>query len=410
MWLVGAAVVLTGCAVEQIDRGADFRQSALEFREAGFGPGGLAFEAGAWVGRLGDVNGEWTPGLTVPQPVPDICGIPEPSALQARSLARFAAGSDAIVEIITVEARVYESGDQAQIAVEALNGESAAECDQINVGRLEELSLPRVRYDFGDGVGAPIAVAAEVPSEFVAESRVYGFSVSAGFRAEDIAQRITTVVQGRTALTIAVLAPTSSADALEAQVLSAFFDRPTPELSEAVDFDELAEEYRDAALEADDLPEDFLLITPLRFDGPSGLRPCLDSQTVAGADGLSWVLLTQGAGSSQIEQSFERYASAAEAEDAFDELVERGASCLPVELSMNDAFDPQTAATEVVEAEGREVVIIDLEIEQLLSGQIFDVQASLAATQVDDSLYVMEFFGLPSDAPDLASLVVAAAS
>ena len=86
-----------------------------------------------------------------------------------------------------------------------------------------------------------------------------------------------------------------------------------------------------------------------------------------------------------------------------------GASCLPAELGLSDQFDAQTASTETVSLDGREVVVIDVGLEQLVSGQIFDIEARIAATQVDELLHVVQFVGLEGDAPDLVELVVASA-
>ena len=405
---LAAAIVLTACAGGG-DGDAVVAQSPITFREAGFGPGALAIEAGAWIERVETIPGDWVPGLPVPAPVPPVCEVPEPLALQAISLAKFAEGSDATVEVVTVEARAYGSDAEAEAFVAVLNGETAAACDRTSVVLLDALALPGVRYDFGDGVGQPAEVIAEVPDGYVAESRAYTFEIQASLSREDLRQRRTSVAAGQTAITYTVLTLADRAEALEALVSTALFGEPAPAVIDALDLDLIGDEIRGAAFEDSAFPDDWALTTPLRFGGPGAPNICLTSAKLAGASGISWVSMRPGLGASQIEQRFQVYEDDNIATAALDELASLGASCLPAELGLSDQFDAQTASTETVSLDGREVVVIDVGLEQLVSGQIFDIEARIAATQVDELLHVVQFVGLEGDAPDLVELVVASA-
>ena len=130
---------------------------------------------------------------------------------------------------------------------------------------------------------------------------------------------------------------------------------------------------------------------------------------MAGAQGLSWVSNRPGLGASQVEQRFQVYSDEPAAAAALEELGALGAACLPAELGLNDEFEAQTAATETVEVDGREVVLITVGLEQQVSGQLFEVEARIAATQVDETLSVLQFVGLEGDSPDLTELVVISA-
>ena len=404
-----AAIVLTACGGGGDDDATAAPESALSFREAGFGPGSLAVQTGAWVERVETIPGDWLPGLPVPTPIPDVCEVPEPLALQAISLAKFAEGSDATVEVVTVEARAYGSDAEAEAFVAVLNGEAADACDRTSVILLDALVLPGVRYDFGDGVGQPAQVIAEIPDEYVSDSRAYTFEIQASLSREDLRQRRTSVAAGQTAITYTVLTLADRAEALEALVSTALFGEPAPAVIDALDLDLIGDEIRGAAFEDSAFPDDWALTTPLRFGGPGAPNICLTSAQLAGASGLSWVSMRSGLGASQIEQRFQVYEDDIAATAALDELASLGASCLPAELGLSDQFDAQTASTETVSLDGREVVVIDVGLEQLVSGQIFDIEARIAATQVDELLHVVQFVGLEGDAPDLVELVVASA-
>ena len=404
-----AAIVLTACGGGGDDDATAAPESALSFREAGFGPGSLAVQTGAWVERVETIPGDWLPGLPVPTPIPDVCEVPEPLALQAISLAKFAEGSDATVEVVTVEARAYGSDAEAEAFVAVLNGEAADACDRTSVILLDALVLPGVRYDFGDGVGQPAQVIAEIPDEYVSDSRAYTFEIQASLSREDLRQRRTSVAAGQTAITYTVLTLADRAEALEALVSTALFGEPAPAVIDALDLDLIGDEIRGAAFEDSAFPDDWALTTPLRFGGPGAPNICLTSAQLAGASGLSWVSMRSGLGASQIEQRFQVYEDDIDATAALDELASLGASCLPAELGLSDQFDAQTASTETVSLDGREVVVIDVGLEQLVSGQIFDIEARIAATQVDELLHVVQFVGLEGDAPDLVELVVASA-
>ena len=404
-----AAIVLTACGGGGDDDATAAPESALSFREAGFGPGSLAVQTGAWVERVETIPGDWLPGLPVPTPIPDVCEVPEPLALQAISLAKFAEGSDATVEVVTVEARAYGSDAEAEAFVTVLNGEAADACDRTSVILLDALVLPGVRYDFGDGVGQPAQVIAEIPDEYVSDSRAYTFEIQASLSREDLRQRRTSVAAGQTAITYTVLTLADRAEALEALVSTALFGEPAPAVIDALDLDLIGDEIRGAAFEDSAFPDDWALTTPLRFGGPGAPNICLTSAQLAGASGLSWVSMRSGLGASQIEQRFQVYEDDIAATAALDELASLGASCLPAELGLSDQFDAQTASTETVSLDGREVVVIDVGLEQLVSGQIFDIEARIAATQVDELLHVVQFVGLEGDAPDLVELVVASA-
>ena len=404
-----AAIVLTACGGGGDDDATAAPESALSFREAGFGPGSLAVQTGAWVERVETIPGDWLPGLPVPTPIPDVCEVPEPLALQAISLAKFAEGSDATVEVVTVEARAYGSDAEAEAFVAVLNGEAADACDRTSVILLDALVLPGVRYDFGDGVGQPAQVIAEIPDEYVSDSRAYTFEIQASLSREDLRQRRTSVAAGQTAITYTVLTLADRAEALEALVSTALFGEPAPAVIDALDLDLIGDEIRGAAFEDSAFPDDWALTTPLRFGGPGAPNICLTSAQLAGASGLSWVSMRSGLGASQIEQRFHVYEGHIAATAALDELASLGASCLPAELGLSDQFDAQTASTETVSLDGREVVVIDVGLEQLVSGQIFDIEARIAATQVDELLHVVQFVGLEGDAPDLVELVVASA-
>ena len=406
---VVAAIVLSGCGGGGDEDVTATPESALSFREAGFGPGSLAVQTGAWVERVETIPGDWLPGLPVPTPIPGVCEVPDPLALQAISLAKFAEGSDATVEVVTVEARAYGSDAEAEAFVAVLNGETAAACDRTSVVLLDALALPGVRYDFGDGVGQPAEVIAEVPDGYVAESRAYTFEIQASLSREDLRQRRTSVAAGQTAITYTVLTLADRAEALEALVSTALFSEPAPAVIDALDLDQIGDEIRGAAFEDSAFPDDWALTTPLRFGGPGAPNICLTSAQLAGASGISWVSMRPGLGASQIEQRFQVYEDDNIATAALDELASLGASCLPAELGLSDQFDAQTASTETVQLGGRDVVVIDVGLEQLVSGQIFDIEARIAATQVDELLHVVQFVGLEGDAPDLVELVVASA-
>ena len=199
------------------------------------------------------------------------------------------------------------------------------------------------------------------------------------------------------------------AEALEALVSTALFSEPAPAVIDALDLDQIGDEIRGAAFEDSAFPDDWALTTPLRFGGPGAPNICLTSAQLAGASGISWVSMRPGLGASQIEQRFQVYEDDNIATAALDELASLGASCLPAELGLSDQFDAQTASTETVQLGGRDVVVIDVGLEQLVSGQIFDIEARIAATQVDELLHVVQFVGLEGDAPDLVELVVASA-
>ena len=74
-----AAIVLTACGGGGDDDATAAPESALSFREAGFGPGSLAVQTGAWVERVETIPGDWLPGLPVPTPIPDCLLYTSPS-------------------------------------------------------------------------------------------------------------------------------------------------------------------------------------------------------------------------------------------------------------------------------------------------------------------------------------------
>ena len=385
---LAAAIVLTACAGGG-DGDAVVAQSPITFREAGFGPGALAIEAGAWIERVETIPGDWVPGLPVPAPVPPVCEVPEPLALQAISLAKFADGSNATAEVIIVEARVYDSEQVAENFVDLLNGDTAEACDRVSVQLLDALQLPGVRYSFGNGVGAPATVADAIPTANPSAARSYDFEIQASLSREDLTQIRTSVADGSTAITYSVLTLADRADALDAVVAGALFDDPAPRDVDELDLDLVADEIRTSALRNDDFADIWVLTTPLRFGGSGAPNICLTSSQVAGAQGLSWVSNRPGLGASQVEQRFQVYSDEPAAAAALEELGALGAACLPAELGLNDEFEAQTAATETVEVDGREVVLITVGLEQQVSGQLFEVEARIAATQVDETLSVL---------------------
>ena len=130
---------------------------------------------------------------------------------------------------------------------------------------------------------------------------------------------------------------------------------------------------------------------------------------MASASGPGWFSINPNAGTSRAGQAARVYESGAAATVAFDEVVERGAECFPVEFDLPDVFTLIEATSEVVDVDGRRVALIELDYEQSVGGLTVDAESKIVVTQVDQILMSAQFFGLAGDSPDLVDLVATAA-
>ncbi len=399
-------------AVEGTPRHDDSGHVSIGDREAGFGPGSLVVQAGQWAGRLTHVEGEWLPGPPIELDPPDVCAIGEPEAIQGLTLVRPVDAPGVRADVISAEVRVYATTEEAEALVDKLNGEFADECDAAGLDRLLAADAPPgITYNFGDGIGDPSPVPDRLPDGLVADSRSFTGEVIFGTVAEPLLQKGTVVADGRFVMGFSVTANPEHVDALEAEVIAVLFSASAPEAIDVPDLDIEVDQLRQAVLSDDDLPQFYESSAQMFVGGQGQSDRCFtEVNPTATSSGPGWLAISPGVGVSELRQTAEIYRTSRQADAAFEEGLERGVECFPAQLNLSEMFEViETRVTEI-DVDGRRVLLGEIDLIQSLGGQTFDVEAKIAATQVDETVHNVLFFGLAGDSPDLASLVAIAAT
>ena len=299
-------------------------------REAGFGPGSLAVQAGLWAERITELEGDWRP-LFQAVDLPEVCGFADGQAAQQVMLVRPVDELGVRSDVVSVEVRIFESADTAAALVAALNGDTADDCDLASLELVE--TVPGIEFDFGDGVGTPTPPSSDLPSGLLAEARLGDFDVVFGSVRETVFQKQTVVADGNVVLAVVVAAAPDDLDQLEAEVVDVLFSEPAPEAADQPDLDVVVDQVRNGVLLDEDFPEFYDQLLPLAIGGPGDDDVCFDAAPpIAEGSGPEWLAFTPGAGGSAVSQRFEIYADADLATLAFQEVADRGLECFPQEF------------------------------------------------------------------------------
>jgi hypothetical protein len=383
---------------------------ALGGREAGYGPGSLAVLAGQYAERLTDLEGDWFRGPPVPLTVPDVCGFPEPSAVQGFTLAQPVDASGLRADVVSVEVRVHETPDEAEALVNLINGETADDCDRASLEVALEAAVPGVSYDFGDGLGTPAPVPDGLPVGLPADSRSYDFDIIFGTVPEPLLQLATVVADGPITVSFSAASTPDNVEDLETQVIDVLFSEPAPEPIELPGLDALIDDVRRSVLSNEDVPAFYDPTHAMVLSGPSYPSECITAaQPAVTAFGPFWISVSPGTGASELGQVFRIFADADSASAAFEEFTTVGVDCFVAELGLPVEFELTNSTTELTEVDGQQVVHVELDYLQKVGEQAFDVEAKFAVTQTGPTLTSAQFFGLAGDSPNLPKLVATSA-
>lgn len=383
---------------------------SLGDREAGYGQGSLAVLAGQYVDRLADVEGDWFPGPPIPLEIPDVCGLPEPAALQGLVLARPVDQTGIRADVISIEVRVYKTAEEAEAIISLVNGDSADDCDRASVELAADSTAPGVSFDFGDGVGQPSPVPDGLPDGLPANSRSYDFEIVFGSVTEPLVQESTVVAEGQAVIAFSVSSGAEDVDELEADLIAALFGQPAPEVIENPDLDVVIDDVRRSVLADSELPDFYGRTNAMVVGGPGEPDVCFTAAPPAAAtSGPSWLAVSPNIGASELNQGNRIYADVDAATVAFEEVKATGLECFPEEIQLPDGFEIVSSEAEVLDVDGTQVVHVEIDFVQTLGTQTYDVEAKIAVAQFDEVLTSLRFFGLAGDAPDLPELVAIAA-
>ena len=383
---------------------------SLGDREAGYGAGSLAVLAGQYAERLTNLKGDWFRGPPVPLTVPEVCGLPEPPAVQGFTLVQPVDASGVRADVVSVEVRVYETPDQAEALVSLINGETADDCDRANLEVALEAAVPGVSYDFGDGLGTPAPVPDGLPAGLPADSRSYDFDIIFGTVSEPLLQLATVVADGSITVSFSAASTPDNVEDLEAQVIDVLFAEPAPEPIDLPGLDALIDDVRRSVLSNEDVPAFYDPTHAMVLSGPSSPSECITAaQPAVTAFGPFWISVTPGTGASELGQVFRIFANTDSASAALEEVTTVGVDCFVAELGLPDEFELTNSTTELAEVDGQQVAHVELDYLQKIGEQTFDVEAKFAVTQIGPILTSAQFFGLAGDSPNLPELVATSA-
>lgn len=393
--------------------------------EAGFGPGSSVAIAGQILSRLAEIEGDWRqmqPYTYKARPL--VCGVPEPVAIQGGSTSLFDPNEFALFDFIGAEVLIFESEMQALEVVEATNGPNSEECDRAQLeqsdlaGRAADVGL---NFDMGDGVGHATDNPSNLPSGFVAETRRHVGTLGAGSIIRDVVQVESTVAAG--SIVVRFVAITASdqrddggiGDGGSEQLLEVASDlllsEPLPDIVVDAQLDSGVDVVRRSLLNSDDIPEFWEASLPVSIfreqqDASSCYQASIGQARVAGS---SWISVSPGAGVSQLSQNTSIYVDDAAALASFTELVDLGVDCFVDSLELTPEFRVNGRAFDAVEIDGKDVVVVRLDVAQTVGTQVIDVEFGFAAARTGRFATSVFFGGLIGDSPDLGQLVSTAA-
>ncbi len=384
--------------------------------EAGYGPGSLVADAGEVLVRLNDLPDMWSP-FVMPftyDPRPGVCEAPEPTAVTGTVLSFLDPGERLFFDTIVTQVEVYDTAEQATVAVELVNGPDAAECDVASLAQVFEEGIPDqgIEFDFGSGVGEPVENPRAVTDDFVAATRRFEGALNVGSVTRDLVQVETSAASGSTVIRVASVSASGRTNDILDQASELVFSAGPPDVSQDGEIDALVDRVRSSILTVDDVPSFYEPAETIIIANDSA-EPgsCFEfSVGEVRIDGPNWAAVNPGAGVSRLWQLTTIHEDEAAAAASFDELVAVGGDCFVESIGLpEDQFQVTGQTFDSVEVDGLDVVTIQLDISQFIEGQEFEVEAGFAAAQIGQFTTGANFFGLIGDSPELAELAALAA-